>query len=90
MHINPRSTHSWDIVILRFGIFSLVGIPTTFGGLLAINGGALALSLNPNQTAATTYPPPQAGATYSPTCDGPLRCIQEYQRRYCDREQKYV
>jgi sporulation protein YlmC with PRC-barrel domain len=25
-----------------------------------------------------------------PTCKGPLRYIQQYQRWYCDKEQKYV
>jgi hypothetical protein len=41
--------------------------------------------------APTTQIPPQASATpICPTCGGPLRYIQQYQRWYCDREQKYV
>lgn len=38
-----------------------------------------------------TQTPPQAPATpICPTCGSPLRYIQQYQRWYCDREQKYV
>ncbi len=39
---------------------------------------------------APTPPPPPGTATTCPTCGGPLRYIQEYQRWYCDKEQKYV
>jgi len=35
-------------------------------------------------------PPPPGGAMTCPTCGGPLRYIQQYQRWYCDKEQKYV
>jgi hypothetical protein len=36
-------------------------------------------------------PPPSPAATPTcPTCGGPLRYIQQYQRWYCDKEQKYV
>jgi hypothetical protein len=35
-------------------------------------------------------PPPPGTATTCPTCGGPLRYIQQYQRWYCDKEQKYV
>jgi hypothetical protein len=38
-------------------------------------------------TATPTAPPP--GPT-CPTCGGTLRYIQQYQRWYCDKEQKYV
>jgi len=35
--------------------------------------------------------PPAAPATPTcPSCGGPLRYIQQYQRWYCDKEQKYV
>lgn len=38
-----------------------------------------------------TQPPPTSPTTpICPTCGGPLRYIQQYQRWYCDREQKYV
>jgi len=35
-------------------------------------------------------PPPPGAAMTCPTCGGPLRYIQQYQRWYCDKEQKYV
>jgi hypothetical protein len=35
-------------------------------------------------------PPPPSAAVTCPTCCGPLRYIQQYQRWYCDKEQKYV
>jgi hypothetical protein len=36
-------------------------------------------------------PPPPPGTTQTcPTCGGPLRYIEQYQRWYCDREKKYV
>lgn len=46
----------------------------------------------PMPTAAPAAPvQPTAPATPTcPTCGSPLRYIQQYQRWYCDREQKYV
>jgi len=35
-------------------------------------------------------PPPPGQAQTCPTCRGPLRYIEQYQRWYCDREKKYV
>jgi hypothetical protein len=35
-------------------------------------------------------PPPPGVAQTCPTCGGPLRYIEQYQRWYCDREKKYV
>jgi hypothetical protein len=35
-------------------------------------------------------PPPGMAGQTCPTCGGPLRYIQQYQRWYCDKEQKYV
>jgi hypothetical protein len=35
-------------------------------------------------------PPPQGAAMACPSCGGPLRYIQQYQRWYCDKEQKYA
>ena len=91
MYMNPRSTRMWGIVILLLGLFSLVGVTTTLGGVLAIIGGALALAWNPTRTAASMPPPPPTDTgAYCPTCHGQIRYIQEYQRWYCDREQKYV
>jgi hypothetical protein len=34
--------------------------------------------------------PPAPATTTCPTCGSPLRYIQQYQRWYCDKEQKYV
>jgi hypothetical protein len=88
---NPRSVHTWGIVILLLGIFSLVGITTTFGGILAIVGGALALSWKPTREPGPLIPPaPSVATSFCPACGGPLRYIQEYQRWYCYREQRYV
>ena len=53
---NPRSAHTWGIVILILGIFSLIGVITALGGILSIVGGALALSWHPSQQPAQ---PPQ-------------------------------
>jgi hypothetical protein len=41
-------------------------------------------------TPATPPPPPGMAAQTCPTCGAPLRYIQQYQRWYCDKEQKYV
>jgi hypothetical protein len=91
MNSHPRSTHTWGIVILLLGIFSLVGITTTLGGLLAIVGGALALSWNPTrESSAPIYLALSTAASFCPTCGNQLRYIQMYQRWYCDREQRYV
>jgi hypothetical protein len=88
---NPRSAHTWGIVILVLGIFSLVGVTTALGGLLAIVGGALALSWNPMREPSVPIPPaPSVAASFCPTCGGQLRYIQDYQRWYCDRERRYV
>jgi hypothetical protein len=35
-------------------------------------------------------PPPTPGAQTCPTCGGPLRYIEQYQRWYCNKEKKYV
>jgi hypothetical protein len=40
--------------------------------------------------AAAPPPPPPGAATMCPSCGGPLRYIQQYQRWYCDKEKKYV
>jgi MFS family permease len=42
------------------------------------------------QRGATPPPPPPGAAMTCPSCGGPLRYIQQYQRWYCDKEQKYV
>jgi O-antigen ligase len=53
MNNNPSTTHTWGTVILILGILSLIGVVTALGGLLALIGGAFALSWKP------TNPPPQ-------------------------------
>jgi hypothetical protein len=40
--------------------------------------------------APTPPPPPGTAAQTCPTCGSPLRYIQQYQRWYCDKEQKYA
>jgi len=42
------------------------------------------------QGGPATPPPPPGAAVTCPSCGGPLRYIQQYQRWYCDKEQKYV
>jgi hypothetical protein len=39
---------------------------------------------------AAPPPPPGMAANTCPTCGGPLRYIEQYQRWYCDKEKKYV
>jgi hypothetical protein len=39
---------------------------------------------------STPQPATPDQVTSCPTCGGPLRYIQQYQRWYCDRERKYV
>jgi hypothetical protein len=91
MNSNPRSAHTWGIIFLLLGIFSLVGVTTTLGGIFAIIGGALALAWKQTQELGSSIsPPPPAATNLCPTCGNPLRYIQEYQRWYCDREQRYV
>ena len=43
--------------------------------------------LKPQQAQAQQ---PQAAAQTCPTCGGPLRYIAQYQRWWCDKDQKYV
>jgi hypothetical protein len=46
-------------------------------------GGPVAQAVAPAVAPAPSTP-------VCPTCGGPLRYIQQYQRWYCDKEQKYV
>jgi hypothetical protein len=59
----------------------------------AINS-AIAATRSVQATSTTSYPPPPPppppSAQICPTCGGPLRYIQQYQRWYCDKELKYV
>jgi sporulation protein YlmC with PRC-barrel domain len=55
-----------------------------------IQGAGDFVTLKPAPQAATpTQPEPQAQPT-CPTCKGPLSFIQQYQRWYCHKCQKYV
>jgi hypothetical protein len=91
MNSNPKLTKTWGIVIIILGVCSLPGVTTTLGGLLAIIGGALAVSWKPELVSGVGMPPPPSNAaSFCPTCGSPLRYIQQYQRWYCDREGKYV
>jgi hypothetical protein len=91
MNSNPKSAHTWGIVVIILGVLSLIGITTTLGGILSIVGGALALSWNPSRAAnVQTIPPPQGATRFCQNCGGPLTYVQEYQRWYCTAEQKYV
>jgi len=38
----------------------------------------------------SSVPVPPPGWQNCPTCGAPLRYIQQYQKWYCDKEQKYV
>jgi hypothetical protein len=44
----------------------------------------------PVPQAAAPAPSPTPATPTCPTCGGPIRYIQQYQRWYCDKEQKYV
>ena len=59
----------------------------------AINS-AIAATRSTQAAPATTFPPPPPppapAAPVCPTCGYPLSYIQQYQRWYCYREQKYV
>jgi hypothetical protein len=90
MNSNPKSAHTWGIVVIILGVLSLIGITTTLGGILSIVGGALALSWNPSRATAQNIPPPQGTTRFCQNCGGPLTFVQEYQRWYCTAEQKYV
>jgi sporulation protein YlmC with PRC-barrel domain len=42
------------------------------------------------KTARAQAQQPQTAAQMCPTCGSPLRYIQQYQRWWCDKDQKYV
>lgn len=91
MNSNPKSAHTWGIIILILGILSLFGITTTIGGILSLVAGALALSWNPRRiSAAQNIPPPQGAVRFCQNCGSPLTYVEEYKRWYCATEQKYV
>ena len=72
MNSTPESAKSWGIVILILGVLSLFGGTTTLGGILAIIGGAMALSWKPSSEVKTHPPIPPAFV-----CDGG-RCLLSF------------
>ena len=58
---NPSSARTWGGIIIVLGVISLIGVTTTFGGILSIVGGALALSWR----RAPPPPPYQQAPTYA-------------------------
>ncbi len=60
----------------------------------AINSAITAMRTNQTIAQPSTYlpppPPPPQAVSMCPTCGNPLTYIQQYQRWYCYKEQKYV
>lgn len=80
---------AWVIsVIFGFIFFSLGGY---IAGMLERRPFAMPgiFNLSRIQRGPVTPPPPSA-TTVCPTCGSPLRYIEQYQRWYCDKEQKYA
>ena len=68
-----------EYMIVQFRIYDeLVSLNRKMGGPL------------PSATQMPPSTPTTPATPICPTCGGPLRYIQQYQRWYCDREQKYV
>jgi sporulation protein YlmC with PRC-barrel domain len=55
-----------------------------------VQGAGDFVLLKPQAATPTTAAPQQQGAPVCPTCGGPLTYIQQYQRWYCYKDQKYV
>ena len=81
---------TWGISLVFAFIFYLIGgfLFTVFDGLKM----PLPNVLKFKRAIQTPAPPPPPGmaAQICPTCGSPLRYIQQYQKWYCDKEQKYV
>ena len=78
-------------------------LTTVFGFIFFTVGGYLSgmlerkpfampsiFDLSQMRRGAAAPPPPPSTAMTCPSCGGPLRYIQQYQKWYCDKEQKYV
>ncbi len=77
-------------VVFAFIFFTLGGY---LSGMLEKRPFAMPGIFNLSQIrrgAAAPPPPPGTTAMTCPSCGGPLRYIQQYQKWYCDKEQKYV
>jgi len=81
---------TWGISLVFALIFYPLGgfLASIFEGLKMPMIGALKFQRAPSAPAPP--PPPGMAAQTCPTCGGPLRYIQQYQRWYCDKEQKYA
>jgi len=79
----------WIISVIFAFIFYMLG--GYFAGFLERKPFAMPMIFDMSRISNVPPPPPTATATQTcPTCGGPLRYIQQYQRWYCDKEQKYV
>lgn len=82
---------AWVIsVAFGFIFFTLGGY---LSGMLEKRPFAMPSIFNLSQIRrGTAAPPPPPGTTTMtcPSCGSPLRYIQQYQKWYCDKEQKYV
>ena len=82
---------AWVIsVVFGFIFFTLGGY---LSGMLEKRPFAMPGIFNLSQMrrgTAAPPPPPSTTTMTCPSCGGPLRYIQQYQKWYCDKEQKYV
>jgi len=79
----------WIISVIFAFIFYMLG--GYFAGYLERKPFAMPAIFDMSRISSAPPPPPPATATQTcPTCGSPLRYIQQYQRWYCDKEQKYV
>ena len=78
----------WIISVVFAFIFYMIG--GYFGGFLEHRPFAMPTLFNMSRISRAPPPPPPVSTQTCPTCGSPLRYIQQYQRWYCDKEQKYV
>jgi pheromone shutdown protein TraB len=79
----------WIISVIFAFIFFMIG--GYFAGYLERKPFAMPTIFDMSRISSAPPPPPPAMAAQTcPTCGSPLRYIQQYQRWYCDKEQKYV
>jgi hypothetical protein len=79
----------WIISVIFAFIFYMLG--GYFAGFLERKPFAMPAIFDMSRISSVPPPPPIATTAQTcPTCGSPLRYIQQYQRWYCDKEQKYV
>jgi hypothetical protein len=79
----------WIISVIFAFIFYMLG--GYFAGYLERKPFAMPTIFDMSRISSAPPPPPPVTAMQTcPTCGSPLRYIQQYQRWYCDKEQKYV